>query len=181
MGRRGPKPEPAAIKIAKGNPSRRPVGEDPAPMFGAAKVTPPAWLKKGGLAVWKRLAPRVTALKLLTQTDAETFARYCRNFARWLEANAAIDKDGMSYATDTGYERIRVAMMVSIRLEPLLERAEDRFGLNPAERQRIFAARSAMPAGDLFGGQAQPARPSGTGQPDPARRPGAGEPVGFLN
>lgn len=187
MGRRGPKPEPAAVKEAKGNSARRPIGKDPKVSGTVAKasdVKPPAWLKGDGLKFWKDMAPRLAAQKLLTATDVWTFARYCINFARWLEANRFLDAqkttDGTSvhYDTDTGYERIRAAMAVSMRLEPLLERAEDRFGLNPAERQRIFAARAASPNPDLFnpaGGQRPDRQPPN--QPTPDQR----SPVGLLN
>lgn len=181
MGRRGPKPDPAAVKIAKGNPGRRRVGADPKAeeQSREIKVAPPSWLKDDGLKVWRRLAPGVEKLRLLTAVDAETFARYCRNFARWLDANKAVDELGMAYDTETGYERIRVAMAVSIRLEPVLERAEDRFGLNPAERQRIFAQRAAVPAGDLFG---QPSKAPADAAPKPAPKPeGPESPVGLLN
>ncbi len=181
MGRRGPKPEPASVKQAKGNPSRRPIGKDPAPVAPVAsgKVSPPTWLKKGGLRVWKRLAPRLEAMKLLGAADAETFARYCRNFARWIEVNEYLDSQGSTvYETETGYERVRAAMTVSVRLEPILERIEDRFGLNPSERQRIFAARAATASPDLFG----PAKPDApTTAPAATKGDEHGSPVGFLN
>ncbi len=63
MGRRGPKPEPASVKWAKGNPGRRPIGKAPAisraEVEPVLKVAAPAWLKGEGLKVWKRLAPRL--------------------------------------------------------------------------------------------------------------------------
>lgn len=179
MGRRGPKPEPAAVKEAKGNPGRRAVGADPAPTDeGKAKVAAPAWLKTDGLVVWQRLAPRLAALKLLTPTDAETFARYCKNFARWLKMQKRLDEMGEIYEIETASGTVRradPAFVIGDRLERQLVSAEALFGLNPAERQRIFAARATKAPGevDLFGRQppAQPPAPK-----EPARK-GA---VGFL-
>lgn len=182
---RGRRSDPAAVKRAKGNPGRRPIGDDPKLAEDTAvaselkTVVPeaPVWLKKRALQIWKKLAPRLTQQRLLTPTDAWTFAKYCRNYARWLEANEWLDKNGMHYETDTGYDRVRSMMMISIRLEPILERAEDRFGLNPAERQRIFAARANAGAGvgDLFAPQAT----KGQAPASPPR--GEGSPIGLLN
>lgn len=160
MARRGPKPEPAAVKEAKGNPGRRSIGSDPAEDKTAkvVSVAPPAWLKAEGLKVWQRLAPRLSSLKLLSQTDAETFGRYCRNFARWLKMQATLDKEGETYESDSLHgklKRAHPAFLIGDRLERQLIATESVFGLNPAERQRIFAARAATPGGagdaDLFG------------------------------
>ena len=196
MGRRGPKPEPAVVKRAKGNPGHRPVGDDSALAAGApaAPIAPPAWLatakrkgerKSEALEIWKRLAPRLMSLKLLTPSDVETFARYCRNFARWLAMNRLIDKEGEVYESESQWgklRRVNPAYLVADRLERQLLAAENNFGLNPAERQRIFAARaqSADPAArDLFGvGEERRGDPS-TKPTEPAQP--SESPVGYLN
>jgi P27 family predicted phage terminase small subunit len=201
MGRRGPKPEPAAIKEQKAS-SRRPIGKDPVVVDGADEAAPkasrveaPEWLKKDGLAVWNRLAPRLIGMNLLGQADAETFARYCRNFARWFKMQKVLDEEGEVYETETYgngetdrrsvLKRAHPAYLIADRLERQLNAAEANFGLNPAERQRIFAARAAgasSGAPDLFSGQApRPSAPSaaakGAGQVPPAKAKSA---VGFL-
>jgi P27 family predicted phage terminase small subunit len=161
MGRRGPKPEPAAVKEAKGKPGRRPIGSDPVEPTEAspARIDAPDWLKDDGRDVWARLAPRLVALKLLTLTDAETFGRYCKNFARWLKMQERLDELGEIYEIETASGVVRradPAFLIGDRLERQLVSAEAVFGLNPAERQRIYAAR-ANGAGsgtgdrDLFG------------------------------
>lgn len=182
MGRRGPKPEPAAIKEQKGS-SRRPIGSDPvAASVAAARVEAPAWLKNDGLTIWKRLAPRLIAMNLLGQTDAETFARYCRNFARWFKMQKVLDKEGETYESESPhgkYKRAHPAYMIADRLERQLTAAEANFGLNPAERQRIFAARAAAAAGghgDLFDRPAS-SSPSAANKTEPAQAKSA---VGFL-
>lgn len=195
MGRRGPKPEPAAIKRAKGNPGHRPIGEDVPVAAGGegkdvARVAQPDFLKGTGKVrgdarkIWDRLAPRLTAQKLLAPTDAETFGRYCVNFARWLKMQTELNKSGETYWTESQHgkmKRIDPAFVIASRLERDLQSAEASFGLNPAERQRIFAARAAAGglAGDLF---ATPPQAAGHEAP-PARAAGdrpAG-PIGLLN
>lgn len=194
MGRRGPKPEAAVIKAKKGNPGHRPLGADPTPEREEAappkkqlKLSPPAWLKRDrGLEVWNRIAPRLITLKLLTPTDVDTFARYCRNFARWLKLQLVLDK-GETYESESAHgklKRAHPAFLIADRLERQLLAAEDRFGLNPAERQRLFAARSQSPdpaARDLFGDDMPGRRTNDpAAKPTPAAQPEE-SPVGLLN
>jgi P27 family predicted phage terminase small subunit len=180
--RRGPKPDPAAVKVAKGNPGKRRVGADPVqPLANAAGgVLPPVWLKKGGLKVWQRLAPNVARLKLLTPVDAESFARYCRNLDRWLRMQEILDNEGETYESESTHgklKRVNPAFLIGDRTARLLETQEALFGLNPAERQRIFAARSMTPdpAGDLFG-----PRPA-AGAAAAAEPAAPASPLGLLN
>jgi P27 family predicted phage terminase small subunit len=200
MGRRGPKPEPAAIKQAKGNPANRPIGADPADAASgeanekaaAPVVTAPAWLKKDGLKIWQRLAPRLVSMKLLSAIDAEAFGRYCRNFARWAKMQKVLDDEGETYESESAHgklKRCHPAFLISDRLERQLLASEDRFGLNPAERQRLFAARAAQPTfpGELpFALPLAPASPN-AGKPKvqqlapAAAHAGQSSPVGFLN
>jgi len=185
---RGPKPQPASVREQK-EPVRiahQPRLPSPEALLVASGVEPPKWLKKEGRRIWERLAPTLQAAKLLTQADAETFARYCRNFARWLDAEKAIDKEGATYESESQWgklKRVNPVFLIADRLERQLLAAEDRFGLNPAERQRIFVARAATGAtGDLF----SPPKPANKRADDPAVTPAApAEPIeapeGFLN
>ncbi|RWC94857.1 MAG: P27 family phage terminase small subunit, partial [Mesorhizobium sp.] len=115
MGRRGPKPEPASVKLAKGKSGRRPIGVDPSAeeqakaVAAAGSIKPPSWLKTDGLVVWNRLAPRLIAQKLLFQIDAETFARYCKNFGRWLKMQKRLDTMGEIYEIETASGKVRRA------------------------------------------------------------------------
>lgn len=190
---RGPKPQPAAIKKQRGNPGKRRMGVDPvlkdAVAIAAAAapgVAPPVWLKADALAVWSRLAPRVARLRLLTPTDAETFGRYCRNFSRWLKMQDVLDTDGETYVSESAHgtlKRLNPAALYALRLDRELSSAEANFGLNPAERQRIFAAKSASgkddPADDgLFGGQDLGSKSKAPAKPkEPSARPA----TGYLN
>lgn len=187
MGRRGPKPEPSSVKLAKGNPGRRPVGAEPAGIVddSGASVPPPGWLKGDGLAIWQRMAPRVAAMKLLGPLDAEPFGRYCQNFARWVKMQKILDRDGEFYESESQHgklKRIEPAFAIADRLEKHLASAEDRFGLNPSERQRIFAARAAAGTpGDLFDRRHADDKPaSRPGEPQPAEPQKPRSAIGYL-
>ncbi len=108
-------------------------------------IAPPAWLSPDARAHWERLAPDLVAAKLLGSPDVIAFGRYCTNLARWLALIVEIGRDGETYVTESEHgtmRRIDPRVTVAFRLEQLLLAIEDRFGLNPAERQRIFADRA---------------------------------------
>lgn len=185
---RGPKPDPAAVREQK-EPIRSPHRQrTAAPEISTPQggLQPPAWLKKEGLKIWNRLAPTLRAAKLLTQADVETFGRYCRNFARWLKMQKEVDKEGEAYESESQWgklKRVNPSFLIADRIERQLLAMEDRFGLNPAERQRIFIARAAGAPADLF----TPAQAIAGKRPDDAAaqptapaEPEQG-PVGFLN
>lgn len=207
-GRRGPAPQPAKVKKAKGNPGKRPIltdqieaeaelaGADGADLrdgdsVGAGGVSsgfpsmePPEWLNEDGLVVWDRIAPRLQSMKILQHIDADTFGRYCQNFGRWVRLQKRLDKEGETYESETAhgkYIKANPAFMMASRLDRELMMQEQNFALNPADRQRLFAARAAAAGAggaDLFGAT------GGAGGGDKQNEnPGdrATGPIGMLN
>lgn len=162
-------------------------GASDAPASKSKGPPAPAWLAGDGLTIWNRLAPTLESMKLLGAADLETFGRYCRNFARWLKLQGELDRDGETYETETyigaagvdaesgerrtnKLRRANPAFLIADRIERQLLATEDRFGLNPAERQRLYQARARVGAGDLFGDRTKPR--------DPATKPtAAAEPM----
>lgn len=195
MGFRGPKPDPAAVKEAKGNPGRRPIGADPVIdeqadashgeiMVAPNDVQPPAWLKDDALEIWNKLAPRLVRMKLLSPVDAPAFGRYCRDFARWEKMQTELDQRGETYESESQHGKLRridPAFMIADRLGRQLLALESLFGLNPAERQRLFAARASNPLPtDLFGYPVAGGNAKKRSDEDAPVR-GKSSPVGLLN
>lgn len=124
---RGRKPDPAAIKAAKGNPGRRPIAVEPSPEeddgldrdleleateVEDAKVTAPQWLNTSDLKtdaakfisaltddIWRELHGALVGLNLLKSTDENAFARYCRYMAEWIYWTRTLDREGAYYIT----------------------------------------------------------------------------------
>ena len=160
------------------------------------KVAPPAWLKGEALSQWNTLAPVLTQAKLLSAADVGAFARYCRDFADWLKIRAELDAEGFVYDAEsyaggktdadgsktTTLRRLDPRFLISDRLERQLLAVEDRFGLNPSERQRIMAARAnSGVSGDLFAGQDdKPRGPDPATSPAPSARETPRSPIGTL-
>lgn len=190
MGRRGPKPQPAGVKEQKApvrSRSRKTAAaaQPVPPTAGAASA--PAWMKGEALKIFQRMAPLLRNMKLLTEADAPAFARYCKHYERWLDLQKRLDKHGDIYEIETASGKVRradPAFVMADRLDRMLLAIEDRFGLNPAERQRIMSARANTGAtGDLFGatGKEPERRPDDpAADATPPAEPIEG-PIGLLN
>ena len=84
---RGRKPKPTALKILEGNPGKRPQNPfEPVPVKGDIKC--PDWLLPEAKKEWKRLAPALEAMGVLTMADQTAFEGYCQAYARWKECLA---------------------------------------------------------------------------------------------
>lgn len=137
---RGRNPQPAAIKEAKGNPGKRPIAKE-TDIRDLAKGAPNWLTDKAALAIWAELHGELTRIKLLRATDANAFARYCRNVAHWIAVTKVLAEEGDTYVTETKHgtmRRINPSFIIQERIERRLVDAEDRLGLNPAARQRIL-------------------------------------------
>lgn len=181
---RGRKPKPAAVReqLEPVRSRRKPKAEEAAPVL-VAGVAPPKSVKGFALELWNKLAPQLILAKLLGPADVQAFARYCRLSARWEDAEGTLDKEGLTYESESAHgklKRAHPAAMLSMRYSRELLSLESQFGLLPAERQRIMAARAQTGvSGDLFAQAPKTDAPSEPApRPDPAPR---GSPIGMLN
>ena len=141
MATKGRKPLPTALKKLEGDrgKGRRPYNEnEPVPPKGEIKC--PSWLLPEAKKEWKRLAPSLEAMGILTVWDLENFAAYCQAYARWKEAEEFITQHGSIFKTPSGY--VQQVPQVSIAQQNLkiMQSLAGEFGLSPATRSRIVAA-----------------------------------------
>ena len=104
MATKGRKPLPTALKVLEGDrgKGRRPINkEEPTPPQENVKC--PAWLMPEAKKEWKRLAPSLIAMGILTEHDMEAFAGYCQAYARWREAEEFLSQHGTIFKTPSGY------------------------------------------------------------------------------
>ena len=100
MATKGRKPLPTALKVLEGDrgKGRRPINKDePTPPQNNIKC--PDWLMPEAKKEWKRLAPSLIAMGILTDHDMEAFAGYCQAYARWREAEEFLSQHGTIFKT----------------------------------------------------------------------------------
>jgi len=142
MGKRGPKPQPTAIKLARGTLRERRKDE---PQPSADKIVMPKHLGKVARAKWKELLPLLEAVRVMTDADVEALARYCDTYEWWLATRAILKKDGCTYPilNDGGevkYIAQRPEVSIAHKLATQLRQLEQDFGLNPSARSSLSVA-----------------------------------------
>lgn len=72
----GRRPVPTALKVLRGNPGRRPIPSDPQPQE-LISLAPPEDLHGEARKVWKRTAPILSYMRVLTRADLDALRDYC--------------------------------------------------------------------------------------------------------
>lgn len=153
MGSRGPRPEPPILKIVRGNPGKRAIdlgaGVNP-----AVAIPPmPRHLTAAARAEWKRIAPELKDLGLVTALDRAALAIYCTAWGRLVDLElmifrlrkAAVDAGrdpalALVRQLPSGIVRAHVYVVMAGEEAERVNRLLANFGLSPASRSRVQAA-----------------------------------------
>src|SRR5690349_14347556 len=146
MAKPGPKPKPTVLKLAAGNPGRRPLNErEPQPTPGIPDA--PAWLDDVARACWMRTAGELHRLGVLTMIDGDALAAYCVAWSEFCKARDFVAANGQTYYVKDKDGKPKVAMQwpqVSILRNMMVQvlRYQQEFGLTPSSRTGIRAIKS---------------------------------------
>lgn len=144
---RGRKPKPTYLKVVTGNPGRRPLNEaELEPPTRSSPPKPPAHLLPEAKTEWKRLAPTLSLLGILSDLDVSPFAAYCQAYARWAQAERLLAKlaeqdatgrDAMLIKTRSGGVTPNPLIWVARNAASDMVRYSAEFGFTPSARTRI--------------------------------------------
>jgi P27 family predicted phage terminase small subunit len=138
----GPKPIPTALKRVMGNPGKRALnGDEPKP-DRLSCLEPPAHLDDVAKAEWRRLAPGLARLGLLTQCDTALFAGYCIAFSQYVAANEWMRANGstMTMRDDKGvvkYVQCVPQWNQAYKALEAMRKLGAEFGLSPSARSSL--------------------------------------------
>ena len=141
MAKPGSKPKPTRLKILEGNPGKRPLPiNEPKPTPIAPEC--PVWLHKDAKKEWKRVAPELEKIGLLTTVDMAALATYCESWAQYKEAIEFIHKHGPVYPIKDENGKVKYLQQVpqvSIANKALnnIRMLCAEFGLTPSSRSRM--------------------------------------------
>lgn len=137
--------KPTALKILQGTarPDRIKKGEPkPVPLA----PDPPAWLDRVAKATWRKYAPMLERLGLLTEADGESLAAYCAAVSRYVAATKRLKK--VTRESPDDIETIRKAEVSVEKAEQSMRLLGNEFGLTPAARSRIDVSPEATNNGE---------------------------------
>ena len=155
MARKGPAPRPAKLKMLDGTyraDRDGPLGPEPA----AGEPPMPDWLPDRAKAEWRRLAPKLLALGLLSELDLAALTAYCVAVSELEAATRTLEKDGRLVAVpvvtksgETVGARLRPHPAVAMQRSAaaLVRGFQAEFGLSPSGRTRVKASPPAAGAG----------------------------------
>ena len=136
---RGRKPKPTHLKLAEGNPGKRPINaNEPKPR----PVTPdcPDWLTDEAKAEWGRLVPELKTLGLLTIVDRGALAACCQAYGRMVQAEKYLEAhvdSGLEFQTESGYRQQLPQVSMAQRYAQQYKGFLALFGLSPSDRARL--------------------------------------------
>lgn len=137
---RGRKPEPTALRVLRGNPGKRDLPANEPQPDAVLNLDPPEWLDDEAKAEWSRLAPTLSRLGVLTETDIGALTAYCEAWATWKGATQKIRQFGMVIKGKEGElpvvsPYVKIAHNALMQMRGLLVE----FGMTPSSRVRVHA------------------------------------------
>ena len=153
MGKRGPRPEPTILKIAKGNPGKRRLNESE-PKPAADAIQPPDWVTGKSLEKWQEVVPKLIGMGVMTNADIDTIARYCTMYEQYVKYLEQVRRglDVLVIRDDKGkvkYMQSTPAATMMTKLAASMLRIEQEFGLTPSARTGIATTQTDKPHDDL--------------------------------
>ena len=103
----------------------------------AAPLDPPRSLSGEARRKWLETAPVLSDAGLLAVVDRDALLSYCRAWARWIEAEKAIEQLGMVIASPSGYPQQSPYVAIADRAWAKMQAFWGDFGMNPSARTRI--------------------------------------------
>jgi P27 family predicted phage terminase small subunit len=145
----GPPPKPTVLRIAEGNPGKRPFNKrEPHPKATRPKM--PKHLDERAKREWKRLCPMLARLGVLTEADGIALANLCVDYSILQQAQESLAKTGLLAKTaTTGMIHQSPLLNIIAVTTDRVSRALREFGLTPASRTRIAAGENVAAMDEL--------------------------------
>ena len=98
---------------------------------------PPPHLNGLALEEWKRVAPLLADLRILSELDRGTLASYCWAYQQWVNASTELQNSPMILKSPNGYPLLSPHWSVATKALEAMRAALTELGLSPASRTRI--------------------------------------------
>lgn len=145
----GRRPKPTAVKVLTGNPGKRPLNvSEPKPRGSSARA--PRGLGVDGSRFWRKYAPALAALGVLTEVDEAALRMAAEHYEVAVRAATELHDQELVLEGRDGPKKNPLAQILrdnSTALRGFLTE----FGMTPASRSRLHLADEEQPSfADLF-------------------------------
>lgn len=145
----GRRPQPTALKVLRGNPSKTPINtaEPKIARAGASFDEPPVELANDTIACaeWRRVAPMLRLCGLVSEGERASLLALCQQWSRYLEAHEKVQTLGMIVKKPSGLPVVNPYMSVADHALAHCMKLWSELGLTPSSRSRL----AAIPAGEM--------------------------------
>ncbi|MBK8211602.1 MAG: phage terminase small subunit P27 family [Rhodospirillales bacterium] len=129
------------MRELRGNPGKRPLNRrEPKPAGRAPSC--PRHLGKVARAEWRRVAPMLTAMRVLTEVDRAALAAYCVAWQRWVESEEQVAKLGTVVKTVNGNLIQNPYLAIADRAMIDMAEAGEEFRMTPSSRSGLRWSRA---------------------------------------
>jgi len=157
--RGGPPPIPIPLKLLRGNPGKKPIRTQLEPDRLPEAPDAPVFLQGYAQDEWRRVAPSLHVLGLLSTLDVMPLAAYCLGYQRWRQAEERLgelaveepESRGLLVKVREGHARRSPLVQIAASAAADMLRFASEFGMTPAARARISAGVGRAPAGKFDG------------------------------
>ena len=127
--------KPAALRLAEGNPGKRPIPIEPQPKHERPRC--PKYLGAIGRRVWRDATKQLQSMNLLFRADEQTLAAYCLAAQDIAESEDLLLREG-NYCVDCyGNRKRHPALLTREKAMTMLAKLGSLLGLNAVSRARL--------------------------------------------
>lgn len=127
------RPTPTVLKIARGNPGKRPLNHNEPKPSATGATRSPAGLSPQARKRWKHVAKHLDDSGILTVLDTDALRLYCDAYARYLEANEHLQTEGMVIETRHTTKANPYVAILNTAADTMLKIMRE-FGMTPSAR-----------------------------------------------
>lgn len=127
---------PTAVRLLRGNPSRRPLPSHE-PKIEAGLPPAPKTLDADARKEWFRCGRLLKRAGMISRLDLAVFALYCSAWSTWLKAQTAVQTTGLLVKTPNGSVQISPAWTITNQAAQKVHDIGASLGLNPSSRTKI--------------------------------------------
>jgi P27 family predicted phage terminase small subunit len=146
MGARGPRPQPANVRLLHGETRPSQVNfDEPVPV--AVQPVLPRWAGARVRKVWQRVSADLAAMDLLFRADQDALLVYCEAVVKYEDACRLVDEGGLLVVGDGGRVVKNPAVQLMRDFGQSVRGMAAEFGLTPAARVGLKAGQRPVRGG----------------------------------
>ena len=140
---RGRPPKPTALKLIDGEVNKKRINQNEPQPQKTELPKPPVWMHPTAKSEWKRVGEELCKLGIVTEIDIAILVGYCTAWAKFVEAEKAIKKDGFLdgriYKASHGNGSTAPYDWISNKAQEQMLKYAAELGIGASSRSRIRA------------------------------------------